>query len=89
MHAKGTYLFSVLLVVSLFVPMLTTTAAATIWSDDFEDGNTDGWSTYGFNRTSNPIQSLPGSFSVVDGTLRAYDNEFNVAQHDSTQVYGT
>lgn len=59
------------------------------WSDDFNDGNIDGWTVQGWNRTADPPTALPGNFTADDYTLRAYDDETNQAYHTSTVAYGS
>lgn len=59
------------------------------WSDNFNDGNIDGWTVQGWNMTNDPPTVLPGNFTADDFTLRAYDKETNHAYHNSTVAYGT
>ena len=50
--------------------------AAVAWSDDFDDGNYDGW-TVG-----------DGSFSVADNCLEATGADWSAIEHASTVAYG-
>ena len=51
--------------------------ASVVWSDDFSDGNYDGWTV---NR---------GGYSAVDGAMRGTTSTFNWAHHSSTTATGT
>lgn len=84
-----TKLSAIFFAVFLLTSMVAMCSATTVWSDDFNGELSDEWSVFGFNRTADPLTSLPGNFSTGDGTLRAYDEEFNAAQRNSTQAYGT
>ena len=59
------------------------------WSDDFNDGNIDGWTVQGWNYTEDPPTSLPGNFTADDLTLRAYGEGTNHAYHTSATAYGS
>ena len=70
------------------------TSAAVIWSDDFNDGNYDGWTISGINVTSYPppswvITELDGNFTIENGMLKAHGPEWNWAKHSSNIAYGT
>ncbi|MHA1908654.1 MAG: hypothetical protein ACW98Y_15235 [Candidatus Thorarchaeota archaeon] len=57
--------------------------AAIVWSDNFDDGNMDGWVTHEF-------QGLTPNFTVIDGVVYSQGEDLlNIAGHDSTVVYGT
>ena len=67
-------------------------AAALHFSDDFNDGNYDGWTIMAINTSGgHHINVTGGSFSVDDGALRANGTnvEWNVAHHPSSVAYGT
>lgn len=55
------------------------------WSDDFEDGDFEGWMAYGALEGD----KLPGNFTITDGALIAQGINWNLAFHDSPVVYGT
>ncbi|MFW9788221.1 MAG: hypothetical protein ACFFE1_11135 [Candidatus Thorarchaeota archaeon] len=59
------------------------------WSDDFNDGNIDGWTVQGYNTTDNPPTQLPGNFTADDYSLRAYDDGTNQAYRTSIVAYGS
>ncbi|MFX0206221.1 MAG: hypothetical protein ACFFDT_09550 [Candidatus Hodarchaeota archaeon] len=69
------------IIVFLLTPMVQPVpcAATVVWSDDFNDGNYDGWT----------IQN--GTFSATNYMLVATGSKFewHVANHTSTLVYGT
>ena len=58
------------------------------WSDDFQDGNFDDWTTI-----SQPIGVFdvwyPGNFSIINGALTAQYPEWNLALHENMVAYGT
>jgi hypothetical protein len=59
-----------------------------VWAGNF-NVILDNWRIWGFNESANPIVTTAGNFSNVDHTLRAYGEEWNVAQHNSTVAYGS
>lgn len=66
--------------------------AAIQWSDDFDDGNHDGWSIFGVNITGSHYDRVPGgAFTVEDESLRANSSNVhaNNARHPSEIGYGT
>ncbi|MFX0173590.1 MAG: hypothetical protein ACFE9L_17000 [Candidatus Hodarchaeota archaeon] len=64
------------LVVSIFRPTLC--AATVVWSDNFDDGNYDGWT----------VQN--GSFSAADHSLQASGSlEWHLVNHSSSIAYET
>ena len=65
--------FLTLLLVLCFTIPLPVNSQAVGWSDDFNDGNLDGWTVFGWNRTSGGDH--PGSFSAADFTLRSDGEE--------------
>jgi hypothetical protein len=66
----------ILLCISLFITFPC--KAATVWSDDFNDGNYDGWTV------------MNGTFSVEDGKLKAGPGDYNVIVCPSySPAYGT
>lgn len=99
MRRAQIWMLAVLLTTSLVMPVVTTVtfessgnvyaleaSLTQIWSDDFNDGNTDGWDIMGFNST----HDLPGNITADDNTLRAYgDGVLHYASHPSTQANGT
>ncbi|MFW9956304.1 MAG: hypothetical protein ACFFD3_17310, partial [Candidatus Thorarchaeota archaeon] len=44
----------------------TTTSAAVIWQDDFNDGVLDGWTLYGYSVLESLVK-IEGNFSAADG----------------------
>ncbi|MHA2236723.1 MAG: hypothetical protein ACXABH_15480 [Candidatus Thorarchaeota archaeon] len=65
--------------------LVTTNApAAIIWSDNFDDGNMDGWYTH-------EISGQPPNFTIVDGVVYSEHGEdlLNVAAHESSVAHGT
>lgn len=99
MRRAQIWMLAVLLTTSLVMPVVTTVtfessgnvyaleaSLTQIWSDDFNDGNTDGWNIRGYNST----HDLPGNITADDNTLRAYgDHVLHYASHPSTQANGT
>ncbi|MFX1580512.1 MAG: hypothetical protein ACFFBJ_12740 [Promethearchaeota archaeon] len=56
------------------------------WSDDFNDGNIDGWTVQGWDDN---FTDTSGNFTADDHTLRAYDEDTSQAYHTSNVSYGT
>ncbi|MGY5881812.1 MAG: hypothetical protein RTV31_16295 [Candidatus Thorarchaeota archaeon] len=58
--------------------------ATIVWSDDFNDGNMDGWYTH-------EVSGQPANFSVIDGVVYSHhgDELLNVAIHENSVAYGT
>ncbi|UCE10696.1 MAG: hypothetical protein JSW61_01830 [Candidatus Thorarchaeota archaeon] len=56
--------------------------SAVVWSDDFNDGDMDGWETWEY---------FGGdvNFTVVDGIVYSGGDGINMASHDSNVAYGT
>lgn len=69
----------------------TTSNAAVVWSEDFEEGPLDDWTLYGYTDYINETEwvKTEGNFSVADGTLKVLDDEVNIARHDSDVTVGT
>jgi hypothetical protein len=93
---KRVSLLATFLVICLIFPALTSGGEITFvtsqgvgWSDDFDDGNIDGWTVQGFNMSTEPFSSLPGNITADDHTLCAYDEEWSQAYHPSNVVYGS
>lgn len=59
-----------------------------VWSDNFDDGNYDGWNTFGLNITMEGVLLTSGNFTVTDGVLRCGGSGYNIANHESALVYG-
>ncbi|MHA1958620.1 MAG: hypothetical protein ACW99U_00160 [Candidatus Thorarchaeota archaeon] len=57
------------------------------WSDDFNDGNIDGWSFHGWDEST--WEERPGNFTADDYTLRAYDNQWSNAYRESNVANGS
>ena len=59
-----------------------------VWSEDFDDGNLDGWKTMGLNISGGP-SIMAENLDIIDGVLVAGEGpDFNIANHSSTIVYG-
>jgi len=88
MKTRYLHILAGLSILVLCISVCTTTStAATVWSEDFEGGMTE-WTTFAFETfQSGPV--IEGNFSVVDGALTSMDDDFNFAQHDSTNEVGT
>ena len=72
--------FTALLIGLVFVfSLFTQSAAAVVWSDNFDDGNYDGWTVE------------DGDYSVTDGALRseATGDLNNIIWYPSTTAVGT
>jgi hypothetical protein len=76
------------LIICLILVILVSTigpmpvSADVLWSDDFNDGNYDGWTIHGYNFThypALPITPCDGEFSAADYTLKATGPEYNYA----------
>ncbi|TFG30929.1 hypothetical protein EU528_07410 [Candidatus Thorarchaeota archaeon] len=78
-------LIAIILCLSVFP---TTVDAAEVWSDNFDDENLDGWTTFGFENITNGLP-IDGNFSAEGGQLTALDDDINFARHDSTTSVGT
>ncbi|UCE09288.1 MAG: hypothetical protein JSW61_09945 [Candidatus Thorarchaeota archaeon] len=65
-------------------------SADVVWSDNFNDGDYDGWTIYGYNFTDVPFP-VPsyGNFSAADNNLKATGPVYNYAARPSTVAYGT
>ena len=59
-----------------------------VWVENF-NVNLDNWRIWGFNASADPPVTTTGNFTNVDHTLRAFGEEWNVAQHNSTVAYGS
>ena len=60
-----------------FVFLTPHCAATTVWSDNFDDGDYDGWIL------------LLGDFNMTSNTLEGFDGQDNVIYHNSSIAYGT
>ena len=75
--------------------LLVTTAfqvpvkAATSWSDNFDDGDYDGWTTTGVNSSYYIPEYIDANFTIENGMLKALGPEWNHANHSSNVAYGT
>jgi hypothetical protein len=66
----------------------TTSSAALVWEDNFDDENLDGWTITGYESWSSLV-TITGNFSAEGGALTCLDDDINVARHDSTTNVGT
>jgi len=86
-----------ILVMLLFVSLsLTTPAKASVlWSDNFDDGNLNGWTISGSSFFNYGYSTLSeGNLSAADGTLRATGapwgvEDYNFASHPAMTTTGT
>jgi hypothetical protein len=85
------------LLVLLFASMIfiTPSRASVVWSDNFDDGNLDGWTISGasyYARKNGSIKA-EGNFSAADKTLRATGrpirHAFSFATHPTMTTTGT
>ncbi|MFW9839077.1 MAG: hypothetical protein ACFFE7_16295, partial [Candidatus Thorarchaeota archaeon] len=75
--------------VVLCISVCTTNAnAAVIWQDNFDDGNLDGWTIFGYPSMTDPTKT-EGNFSASDFMLKVLDDDINCARNDSTVTEGT
>ncbi|MHA2204450.1 MAG: hypothetical protein ACXABC_01215 [Candidatus Thorarchaeota archaeon] len=80
----------------LFVTLMLSTGlcplqvyAATVWTDDFDDGDYDRWVITGINGSSPSPTFIDGNFTIENGRLKAEGPEWNHAYHDSFVASGT
>ncbi|WP_455363435.1 hypothetical protein [[Eubacterium] cellulosolvens] len=71
-----------------------TCRADEVWSDDFNDGNYDGWKVYGLDFTTDPSTQLVANYSAADGMLQDIGPQpertvWSYAIHNSSVTYGT
>ncbi len=83
------HVISILICVYLILPLFVEVSSVTIWSDDFNDENLDGWTTIGFNRTSVPPEESPANYSIDEHNLRITGENQTQAYHPSTVGTGT
>jgi hypothetical protein len=70
--------------------MPSTTNAALVWEDNFDDGNYDGWSITGVNGSiTHGYTEVDGNFTADYGYLEALGPYWNHAQHPSLVANGT
>ncbi|MFX1604691.1 MAG: hypothetical protein ACFFDD_02175 [Promethearchaeota archaeon] len=64
--------------------------SAVVWSDNFNDNNTDGWNFWGMHYGF-PAGPLPPNYSVSEGVLRFQGeaNHWTIAMYNTTQSVGT
>jgi hypothetical protein len=85
---------AILILIFLSASMVATCRASTIWSDNFDDGNLDGWTVSGTSMFSGARTELAkGNFSVADKTLRATGvgkpMHYSILTHPNTVKVGT
>ncbi|MHA2207416.1 MAG: hypothetical protein ACXABC_16295, partial [Candidatus Thorarchaeota archaeon] len=76
----------------LWFSLCTATSNATVeeaWSDDFDDGDIDGWSVQGLNTSTFPWTSCPGNITAEDHTMRVYSEAWSEAYRTSNVAYGS
>ncbi len=85
------FVIFILLMILFYSP--STCDATMVWSDNFNDGNHDGWTVTGINMTVVPSVLVDGDYSVDDDLLRATGEGggwiWNLASHASTVATGT
>jgi hypothetical protein len=73
----------------LCLSVFTATAEAVeVWSDDFDDGNYDGWSVLAYESATSLV-TIEGNFSATSGMLTVLDDDFQRARINSTTNVGT
>ncbi len=96
MIKKKVSLFTLALVLCLMLPTMSSAKQVDFvisqeeaWSDDFDDGNIDGWGVQGFSPTYPPWTKIPGNITADDKTMRAYGPYWNEAWRTSNVAYGS
>ncbi|MFX1273238.1 MAG: hypothetical protein ACFFAX_16255 [Promethearchaeota archaeon] len=59
------------------------------WSDDFNDGDCDDWTVYGFDLTTGTAVPVDGEFSAENHTLAASGPMWSYAAHSSSVAFGS
>ncbi|MFW9893926.1 MAG: hypothetical protein ACFFFO_17110, partial [Candidatus Thorarchaeota archaeon] len=77
MIKKKVSLLTLALVLCLLIPVMSSAnqvdfviSQAGAWSDDFDDGNINGWSVLGLDTSTNPWNSTTGNITAEDNTMR-------------------
>jgi len=92
MKTRWMHLITGAIMCVLCISVCTTTAnAKVIWEDDFSDPNLPGWTIDGYIYTGlgDDPDPVEGNFSAADGTLKALDDDCNIARHESDTSIGT
>ncbi|MFX1484314.1 MAG: hypothetical protein ACFFCP_14125 [Promethearchaeota archaeon] len=88
MKTKWMMRLSCLAMFVLCLSMFTGTAKATmVWSDNFDDGNYDGWTTIGYENGTT-LNTIPANFSAASGMLTVLDDDIQGARINSTTNVG-
>jgi hypothetical protein len=89
MKMRKMYLIAVVIVLVLCSSMGTTPSrAAIVWQDDFDDGNLDGWTVFGYESPYSDVM-VGGNFSAASGRLEVSHDDPNFARRNSTVTEGT
>jgi len=59
-------------------------SGAVVWSDDFNDGNHDGWTI-----CRNPVYDSVSNWSATNGYLQLAGSDWGIISHPSNVAYGT
>ncbi|MFW9894083.1 MAG: hypothetical protein ACFFFO_17905 [Candidatus Thorarchaeota archaeon] len=97
MIKKKVSLLTLALVLCLMIPVMSSAnqvdfviSQAGAWSDDFDDGNIDGWSVLGLDTSTNPWNSTTGNITAEDNTMRVYSEDWwSEAYRTSNVAYGS
>ncbi|MFX1559377.1 MAG: hypothetical protein ACFFBL_02200 [Promethearchaeota archaeon] len=89
MKKRWMHLIAGFTVFVLYISLCTTTSdAAIVWQDNFDDEVLDGWTLFGWESMESPVK-IEGNFSASSHMLTALDDDLNVARHNSTTTVGT
>jgi hypothetical protein len=90
MKTKWKYVITVFTMAVLCISVCTTTTNATVvWSDDFNDGNYDGWTICNNTILENGGYGLANSnWSAVDNCLQVNHEDYGIITHPSDVAYG-
>lgn len=81
-------LLSIAICAYIMIPLFLPVSASVVWSDDFNDGNLDGWTTFGVIWSGESATEVPANYSLEDNNLR-YTGEFSTyTYHASTASSG-
>jgi hypothetical protein len=87
MKTRSIQLIAGLAMFVLCISVCTTTSnAAEVWSDDFDD--LGDWTIFGYESRYSTV-TIEGNFSNPGGVLTALDDDINIARHDSAVDGGT
>ncbi len=88
MKIRRMHFIAVVIILVLCISVCTTTtSAAVVWSDNFDDG-LDDWTIFAHSNPGN-LTKIEGNFTDADDTLKVLDDDLNYAWHNSTVNVGT